>query len=435
MATVSKRRNRWIADYRDNTGRRHWETYRTRKEAEQALALHVTTIKDGNFTPPNDRRTVGDAYKSFWELSVEGTDNRSGVALRPTTRALYLMTWRKHVEPRWATRKLLSVGAEEIARWQQEMLAAKHGPKTVLNCVQLLSAVFKHARRFKWIPTNPCEDVRKPKYKVKVRAFTGIEVATLAQYADDATALLIRTAASTGLRFGELAGLEWDSDVDLEGGSIIVSKQFTHGAWADLKTANSRRRIPLAKELVKHLKLHRLRTSGKLVFPGESGKPINYNNWRNRVWLPLLAKTGPDDDHPKRVAIDGTFHMFRHFFVTTLIQSGTDMKTAQTLAGHHSAAFTVDQYADAVPQRLEEAGEAVAAVLLKASGSILVASPKTAVPARTQVIDLIARPDGFEPPTTWFEARCSIQLSYGRIAASLAESARPLCIDGSAATD
>jgi integrase len=61
----------------------------------------------------------------------------------------------------------------------------------------------------------------------------------------------------------------------------------------------------------------------------------------------LLAKTGPDEDNPQRIAIDGTFHMLRHFFVTALIQSGCNMKIAQTLAGHHSAAFTLDQYADA----------------------------------------------------------------------------------------
>jgi hypothetical protein len=28
---------------------------------------------------------------------------------------------------------------------------------------------------------------------------------------------------------------------------------------------------------------------------------------------------------------------------------------------------------------------------------------------------VLARPERFELPTLWFEARCSIQLSYGRV--------------------
>ncbi len=30
-------------------------------------------------------------------------------------------------------------------------------------------------------------------------------------------------------------------------------------------------------------------------------------------------------------------------------------------------------------------------------------------------VEKLARPEGLEPPTTWFEARYSIQLSYGRV--------------------
>ena len=386
MACVRKRRGRWVADYRVN-GKRHWETFDTKKEAEAELAKHVVAIKESRYSAPNDKRTLQDAFDSWWRLSVEGSDNRSGAPLRATTQALYLWTWNAHVRKRWAQRRLVTVCTEEIATWQQELLSAGLGPKATRNCVQMLGCLFKHARRYHWTTANPAEDVRKPRYKVKVRAFTAAEVAAIAEAADAATALLVRTGASTGLRFGELAGLEW-KQLDLQKGSIAVMRQFTHGAWSELKTVHSRRRVPLAKELAHQLKLHRLRTPGELVFPGPNDGPIDYHNWRARVWVPVLKKAG----------VTGTFHMLRHFYVTALIAAGKNAKVVQTLAGHHSASFTLDQYADAVPEQLNDAGEAVATILRAASGSKTVAEPKPQLPTPMQLVDLDGAPGEIRTP-------------------------------------
>ena len=79
--------------------------------------------------------------------------------------------------------------------------------------------------------------------------------------------------------------------------------------------------------------------------------------------------------------------------MTALIQSGVNAKVAQTLAGHHSASFTLDQYADAVPQQLEQAGEKVSTVLLEASGSILGAEAKRLEVRTAQVLRYQARPE------------------------------------------
>jgi hypothetical protein len=80
--------------------------------------------------------------------------------------------------------------------------------------------------------------------------------------------------------------------------------------------------------------------------------------------------------------------------VTGLISSIGLAPPSSFVDAVQSAAFTVDQYADAVPQQLEEAGEKVATVLLDASGSILVAAPKRAALVAVQVIDPEVRPDG-----------------------------------------
>jgi hypothetical protein len=65
MATVIKRRGKWVADYRDGIGRRHWEIYETRRAAEDALAQHVTALRNGRYVPPNNKRTVLRLYRAL----------------------------------------------------------------------------------------------------------------------------------------------------------------------------------------------------------------------------------------------------------------------------------------------------------------------------------------------------------------------------------
>jgi predicted aminopeptidase len=63
MATVSRRCGKWVAEYRDGTGRRHWETYETRRAAENALAQNVTAVREGCYVSPNEKRTVRETFE------------------------------------------------------------------------------------------------------------------------------------------------------------------------------------------------------------------------------------------------------------------------------------------------------------------------------------------------------------------------------------
>jgi hypothetical protein len=54
MACVCKRRGRWIIDFRDSSGRRRWETYDTRKEADDALSVRVRELRRGSYRAPSE---------------------------------------------------------------------------------------------------------------------------------------------------------------------------------------------------------------------------------------------------------------------------------------------------------------------------------------------------------------------------------------------
>ena len=59
----------------------------------------------------------------------------------------------------------------------------------------------------------------------------------------------------------------------------------------------------------------------------------------------------------------GTQTLLRHSYATGLFQSGENAKTIQTLMGHHSVIFPMDQYAHAWPEGISNAGKKPAALL------------------------------------------------------------------------
>ena len=81
MACVRKRRvgkgSRWVLDYRDQQGRRHWETTKgNRKEAERLLAERVREISRGTYQASTERVSfdaLAEAYLRHTEPNVRET--------------------------------------------------------------------------------------------------------------------------------------------------------------------------------------------------------------------------------------------------------------------------------------------------------------------------------------------------------------------------
>ena len=119
--------------------------------------------------------------------------------------------------------------------------------RTVQKVLVILHGILKRAKRRKWIPANPAEDVER----VQVRRsgdFNVLKPAEVSAVATEARtgllAAIFTVAAFTGLRLGELRALRW-LDIDFEARSIIVRRNLpSHG---EEKTPKSHkvRSVPL----------------------------------------------------------------------------------------------------------------------------------------------------------------------------------------------
>ena len=70
MACIRKRRGKWVIDYYDQFGKRHWETCKNKKEAEQRLAKRLLEVANESYRPENRAKRFDEIAKEWFETIV-----------------------------------------------------------------------------------------------------------------------------------------------------------------------------------------------------------------------------------------------------------------------------------------------------------------------------------------------------------------------------
>lgn len=255
-------------------------------------------------------------------------------------------------------RQAASVSVQDVEDLMRTMRAAGVGSKSLRNYIGTLSAMYRYARhpRRVWLQTNPCEALELPPADThaEIRFLTIEEVDALVHAAveGDFHALdraLYLTAATSGLRQGELIALTW-GDVDWTAQRIRVRRNHVLGEFDTPKSRRGSRSVPMTRRLAGELdrlaQTTRWAEDDDLVFGDpRTGEPLARGQLMRRYRKALVAA------HLDPVT---RFHDLRHTFGTAMAGAGVPMRTLQEWMGHRDIS-TTQRYADYAPNPHEVA--------------------------------------------------------------------------------
>lgn len=159
----------------------------------------------------------------------------------------------------------------------------------------------------------------------------------------------------TGLRTGEVNGLQWD-DIDFTAGVIRVVRTVSRDGDGDTKTDGSKRDIPMVPQVRAALEAQRQAALPGCVwvFHTLHGHPIDAVNFTNRVWYPLLRHLGLKRRPP---------YQMRHTAATLMLASGENPEWVANVLGHATTEMLFRVYSRFVPNLTRNDGRAYSGLL------------------------------------------------------------------------
>ena len=243
----------------------------------------------------------------------------------------------------------------------------------------VLSSLLNTAVIWQVIPSNPCERVKPPKITAKEsRYLNEYETADLlAALEDEPTQYktAVKLLIYTGLRRGELCGLEW-SDIDFLNGKLSVKRTSLYsverGIFVDTpKTKKSMRTITLPADAVAMLKEYREQQKNTADELGTMWKSSNrlFTTWDGAPIHPDTLSSWFHSFIQRKQLPDICLHSLRHTSASLLIAAGTPLKVVSDRLGHGSLSTTGNIYVHQIQSAEAAAAETISAMIEKGKNS------------------------------------------------------------------
>lgn len=337
---------------------------KTVKEAVKKLEQLKYEVKHNLYFKETD--VTFDTWFDTWIKTYKKPSVKAG------TIDLYVQSYHCYIRPKFGKRRLRDVRNDQIQEFYNSMGEKGYSRNTLEVCRAVLNGMYTVAIRNEMLQKNPVAHAILPKdsRQQSVKVLTLSEQKIFLEYAKDNVYYPIyEIALFTGMRSGELRGLQW-SDIDFDKEIIHVTHSLLYlnhigYCLGDTKTENSVRDIPMldnVKRILKELHAKRFAKYQKngiitirndefsdLIFTSPSGRPINRDRFKAEISR-VVARIQEDYKEFPHV----TPHMFRHSFATRSIEQGIPPKVLQTIMGHKSLTTTMEIYAHVLPNTKAE---------------------------------------------------------------------------------
>lgn len=357
----------------------------TKKDAEVELAKFVTEVQNGLVIDGKSLK-----FSEFTEIWKRDYGSKE---LAPSTYKRYCRMLETRLLPYFGHFYINKIKPTDIMKFydlleKDTQLVRKQGNngektkkplsgKTILEHHRLLRAMLHKAVYWQLIVANPAERVQPPKArKPKRKSYDDeqtkilLENLELLSSEDTKYKVAIILTVFTGVRLGELMGLEWQ-DVDFKNGIISINRSSQYlsdmGVFTKVpKTESSIREIAIPEFIVSLLEEYKLWyeeqksiygelwTNSDRLFVQADGKPMHpstiskwFVKYVGQIGLPVI-----------------NFHGLRHTNASLLVAQNIDIAVISARLGHAQISTTLDFYVHPLLSHNRKAGYALENLLL-----------------------------------------------------------------------